>query len=445
MGRGDPGPVRIQLVGSSRRRGRRALAPVGLGRPRGPIAQRRVPAAWWGVLAGVVLLAAAGYLAFALLRTLPQPTFASSLRYGRFRGRPAALAWPHQGEAAMGVEGVGLIGAHGSDRPTPIASVAKVMTAYVVLRDHRLRTGSGGPTIAVNRADVAAFRSDLAAGQSVVSVRAGERLTERQALEGLLLPSGNNIAQLLATWDAGSQRAFVARMNAQARILGLRHTHYADASGVSGRTMSTAGDQARFAMRAFEMPALRQIVDLRQVTLPVAGRQDNLNGLLGRDGIVGIKTGSTSRAGGCFVFAARRRISGRTVTMVGAVLHQLPGHGQPSIIAAAFGASTTLLASTGNVLSSRDVIHRRAMVTSMKTPWSAPVPVMAARSATLLGWPGLRVHAMIATAPHLAAPLTPGENVGTAVLAAGRERARVRLLVAGAVPQASLAWRVSHP
>jgi D-alanyl-D-alanine carboxypeptidase (penicillin-binding protein 5/6) len=396
-------------------------------------------------LAAAALLAAAAYLAFALLRTLPEPTFGPALKYERFRGRAPALAWPHQGEAAIGVEGVGLVGAHGSNQRTPIASVAKVMTAYLVLRDHRLGAGSSGPTIPVGRDDVAAFRSDLAAGQSVVAVRAGERLTERQALEGLLLPSGNNIAQLLATWDAGSQRAFVARMNAQARALGLRDTHYADASGVSARTVSTAADQSRVAMRAFGIPAFRRIVDLSQVTLPVAGRQFNLNRLLGQDGIVGIKTGSTSQAGGCFVFAARQRIAGQTVTVVGAVLHQLPGHAQPSIIAAAFGASTTLLASIGRVLVTHEVIRRHATVTSVKTPWSGPVPVIAARAAPLLGWPGLPIHARITTAPNLAAPLAAGQIVGTAVLVAGRERARVRLLVTGALPQASLTWRLSHP
>jgi serine-type D-Ala-D-Ala carboxypeptidase (penicillin-binding protein 5/6) len=81
-----------------------------------------------------------------------------------------------------------------------------------------LHGGVGGPQITVTPADVAVYRADAAAGQSVVAVRAGERLTERQALEGLLLPSGNNVATLLAR--SGSERAFVAKMNASARALG---------------------------------------------------------------------------------------------------------------------------------------------------------------------------------------------------------------------------------
>ncbi len=343
------------------------------------------------------------------------------------------------------MEGVGLIGAHGSARPTPIASVAKVMTAYVVLGDHRLRSDAGGPSIAVRPADVARYRADLAAGESVVTVRAGERLTERQALEGLLLPSGNNIAELLARWDAGSESAFVARMNATARSLGLRHTHYADASGVNPRTMSTARDQARVAMRALQISAFRQIVALPQVTLPVAGRQYNLNGLLGRDGFVGIKTGSTSRAGGCFVFAAHQRIAGRTVTVVGAVLDQLPTSGQPSLIASAFSASTTLLGSIRQAVRAREVVHRHGRLGWLEDPWGNRVPVVATHSTSLLGWSGLPIHTTIATAPHLAAPLNAGQSVGTAVLAAGGEHATVRLLATQALPQASFTWRLSHP
>lgn len=104
-------------------------------------------------------------------------------------------------------------------------------------------------------ADVAVDRADRAAGQSVVTVVTGERLTERQALEGLLLPSGNNIATLLARWDAGSEAAFVAKLNAQARALGLTHTRYADASGEQAGTVSTAGDEVRLAMLALEVPA----------------------------------------------------------------------------------------------------------------------------------------------------------------------------------------------
>jgi D-alanyl-D-alanine carboxypeptidase (penicillin-binding protein 5/6) len=269
--------------------------------------------------------AAFAYIVFALVRSVPAVTVSPAAYSGAFAGRPARLAWPREGEAAVGVQSIGLIGSHGSGRPTPIASLAKVMAAYVALRDHPLHGDAGGPQIVVSRADVAVYQADAAAGQSVVAVQAGERLTERQALEGLLLPSGNNIATLLARWDAGSERVFVAKMNARARALGLLHTRYTDASGVQAGTVSTAVDQLALAIHAIELPAFRQIVAMGQTTLPVAGRQYNKDTLIGKSGIVGIKTGTTSQAGACFLFAARERLARRSTTVVGAVLHQPTG------------------------------------------------------------------------------------------------------------------------
>jgi D-alanyl-D-alanine carboxypeptidase (penicillin-binding protein 5/6) len=391
----------------------------------------------------LVVLAAIGYVIFTLVRPLPValvqvPT--SSVVHGP----RLALAWPAQGTAAVGVRDVGLIGSHGSGRPAPIASVAKVMTAYVVLHDHPLGAHSSGPPITVGPADIATFQADKAAGQSVVLVRNGERLSERQALEGLLLPSGNNIATMLARWDAGNANAFVAKMNAQARALGLAHTHYADVSGVRAGTVSTAPDQVRLAMAAIGIPAFARIVAMPRATLPVAGVRDNLNGLLGRDGIVGVKTGSTAVAGGCFVFAARQRVAGRTVTVVGAVLHQ-PGTGGQSSIESAFQASTTLLTSVNHALRPVRVVRRGETLAQLKAPWADPVAARAARSASIVGWPGLPIHTTIPTARGISAPVAAGQAVGIAVVAAGAQRARAPLVSSREVPSASIVWRVTHP
>jgi D-alanyl-D-alanine carboxypeptidase (penicillin-binding protein 5/6) len=343
------------------------------------------------------------------------------------------------------VQGVGLIAVHGSARPTSIASVAKVMTAYVLLQDHPLRGGASGPQIEVSPAAVAAYRADLAGGQSVVPVRVGERLSERQALEGLLLPSGNNIATLLAAWDAGSQPVFVARMNADARALGLAHTHYTGASGLQASTVSTAGDQVRLAMRAMQIPVFAHIVGMAQATLPVAGRQFNRDAMLGQDGIVGIKTGRTSAAGGCFLFAARRRVGGHQIVVIGAVLHQLSTPGQPTLADSAFAPARTLLASTGRVVVARRVVARGQTVAWAKASWTDRTALRATRSVSLVGWPGLPIHTTIAPGPPLNAPLASGQRVGTAVLTAGGKHATAALVAAAAAPGASVTWRLSHP
>jgi D-alanyl-D-alanine carboxypeptidase (penicillin-binding protein 5/6) len=221
----------------------------------------------------------------------------------------------------------------------PIASIAKVMTAYLVLRDHPLRPGENGPTIILTDADVADTDRRRRQEESVVSIAAGEQLTELQALQALLLPSANNIAAALARWDAGSQDRFVARMNTTARSLGMTRTRYTDPSGYDDATVSTAADQVRIVDRAMRLPVFGRIVATPSATLPVAGTVRNTNALLGYDGFVGVKTGSDKAAGGCFAFRAIRWVHGKRVTITGVVLGQ-PGHDR---IAAGLAAADAMV------------------------------------------------------------------------------------------------------
>jgi serine-type D-Ala-D-Ala carboxypeptidase (penicillin-binding protein 5/6) len=225
-------------------------------------------------------------------------------------GPLGTIAWPASGVSAAGISGIGVLPGPGASQPVPIASVAKVMTAYIILRDHPLRADEPGPPIVVQPDEAAAYPAQARNGDSLVPVTAGERLTERQALQALLLPSADNMAWILARWDAGSQAAFTAQMNTTARRLGMTGTHYTDPSGLSASTTSTAADQVRLGMAAMSEPALAQIVALRSAVIPVAGVVRNYNTLLGQDGITGLKTGSDTAAGGCILLAAWQQARG---------------------------------------------------------------------------------------------------------------------------------------
>jgi D-alanyl-D-alanine carboxypeptidase (penicillin-binding protein 5/6) len=238
------------------------------------------------------------------------------------RATPATV-WPAYGQAAVQL-GQARIQAGPNQHAAAIASIAKVMTAYLVLRDHPLRLGQDGPTITLTDADVADTDRRRDQRESVVPVAAGERLTELQALQALLLPSANNIAAVLARWDAGSSYRFVARMNATARSLSMTHTRYTDPSGYEDATVSTAADQVRVVDRAMLLPVFASIVATPTATLPVAGTVRNTDRLVGYNGFVGVKTGSDDAAGGCFAFRAIRWIRGKRTTITGVVLGQ-PG------------------------------------------------------------------------------------------------------------------------
>ena len=247
--------------------------------------------------------------------------------------------WPANGQAAFVQTGQSQVHAGPNQHAAAIASVAKVMTAYLVLRDHPLRPGEDGPAIMLNDADVVDTERRRRQGESVVSVAAGEQLSELQALQALLLPSANNMAAVLARWDAGSEALFVARMNATARSLGMTHTRYTDASGYDDATVSTAADQVRLVDRAMRLPVFASIVATPSATLPVAGTVHNTNTLLGHNGFVGVKTGSTAAAGGCFAFRAIHWIDGKQTTITGVVLGQ-PGHDR---IAAGLAAADAMV------------------------------------------------------------------------------------------------------
>jgi len=261
-------------------------------------------------------------------------------------GKPLHLAWPSGGEAAVTVEGLGTLGVSGSETLVPIASLAKVMTAYLVLRDHPLEPGEEGFTIQISPADVEDLHRRIALNQSVIEVEAGEVLSERQALEALLLPSANNVAALLAVHETGSVEAFVAEMNEAAAELGMQKTHYTDPSGFEDTTVSTAADQLKLGRTAMADPTFAQIVAMPSTVLPVAGVVANFNELVGHEGFVGIKTGSDQAAGGCLLFAKRIYADERTLTVLGAVLGQREG----DFIQAALANANRLAASVDAAL-----------------------------------------------------------------------------------------------
>ena len=248
------------------------------------------------------------------------------------------IAWPTEGEAAYATSVVAEIRSSGGDVPVPIASVAKVMTAYVVLQEAPMEIGDSGPTIRITAEDVADTERRKANGESVVPVAAGADLTELQALQALLLPSANNVAVVLARSTAGSVDEFVALMNAAADDLDMDHTTYTDPSGMADDTVSTAADQVRLFDAAMRDPVFAAVAGTRSADLPVAGTVVTTSSLLGQHGFVAGKTGSHDAAGGCYAFRVVREIGGRRVAITGVVLGQRGG----PYVAAALRAAEAL-------------------------------------------------------------------------------------------------------
>jgi serine-type D-Ala-D-Ala carboxypeptidase (penicillin-binding protein 5/6) len=334
---------------------RQGMHPTSAWSPRGPgptrtgVRRRRTSRT---LLTALACLAALGCLTGLVIARLPGPPARTTARSAvtpalaagsATPGQPrlGAVSWPAGGVSAAGISGDGVTDGPGATRPVPVASVAKLMTAYVILRDHPLSPGGSGPDITVEPAEAADYPSQLADGDSLVAVAAGETLTERQALEALLLPSADNMAWILARWDAGGRAAFAARMNAAARGLAMTGTDYTDPSGLDPSTISTAADQVRLGMASMHVPALAAITAESTAVVPVAGLVRNTDTLLGQDGIVGLKTGSTAAAGGCLLVAAWQQVNGHATLIVAAVFGQ-PGTAA-TILPNALGAGRQLV------------------------------------------------------------------------------------------------------
>lgn len=262
------------------------------------------------------------------------------------RALAASLPWPADGETALWAEDFGGLGVCGKRTPVPIASVTKVMTAYVILQDHPLASPADqGPDLTV---DAQAESESLSRDESTAPVRAGQHISERRLLELMLVPSAGNVARLLARWDAGSEGAFVAKMNAAAAQLGMRDTNYADSAGINDHTRSTAADQLKLAEAAFTDSTLLNLTSQRETRVPDDPTElPNTDSLLGTDGVIGGKTGSSTPAGGALMWAARRTIDGQEQLVLGVVLHQDAGTTPEQGLARALTVSRRLVAALG--------------------------------------------------------------------------------------------------
>ncbi|GAA4605271.1 hypothetical protein GCM10023195_18240 [Actinoallomurus liliacearum] len=368
--------------------------------------RKRRRTGWIVAVALLVLLALV--VTGQLVRPTPRPTLRLTLAATRhtFDGAAPDLPWPQQGQATLYVDGLGTMGSFGGQTPIPTASVAKVMTAYVFLNDHPLASGTDGPTYRISSEEAAQLPARKERGESLVEVVAGQAFTERKALEALLLVSANNIAHELARWDVGDEQAFVAKMNATARSLGMTGTTYTDPSGYDSTTVSTAADQVKLLTAAMRIPAFAEVVN-HHTYVPNDGRPSRTagNALLGRFGVVGGKTGYTDAAGGNFVFAVRKRKGSVTTTIVGAVM----GQRSPSAMGAIEAAQPLIIAAE-QALTSVTLARTGAEVALVDDGLGGHTPLRATAPVTVVGWGGLTVPVRVTGAPPRQA--SAGARVG---------------------------------
>lgn len=181
-----------------------------------------------------------------------------------------------------------------------MASIAKLMTAMVILDNHNLDE------------KIRVSRNAAEQTGSQMRLRPGEELTVENTLAGMLINSGNDAAAALAEYDAGNEKAFVKKMNEKAFALGLKDTLFSNAKGFDEENnYSTAFDIMIFSRAAWQYPFIKQTVGRKKAEAASADGKikhalESTNELLEDPyfKILGLKTGSTPAAGLSFVSMA---------------------------------------------------------------------------------------------------------------------------------------------
>jgi len=353
-------------------------------------------------------------------------------------GTPPAMPWPSRGSAAVGVQSLGFIGSSGNEQAIPAASVAKVMTALVILEDKPLKKNDPGPTITISDTDVQSYNTDFANKESTARVQADEQISELQLLQGMLIPSANNFAETLARWDTGSIDAFVTKMNTRATALHLTHTKFADTSGANPGTVSTPSDLMSLGMTAMKQEVFAQVVGMASADLPVAGTVYNVDGVLGQSGIVGIKTGSGLNTGANFLFAATISVDGIPITFFGCVM------GQPTLDDT-FAAAKKLIGAMQSALHVRKVLVKNQTVATYITPWGAQTDLVSSVDVELIEWPGMVLRQRVdARTLVLDRPLPAGTQEGTEHMVLGGYNLDVPLVTADPMYPPGRFWRLTR-
>ncbi len=311
------------------------------------------------------------------------------------------------------------------------ASMTKVMTLHLALQ--ALRTHRARVTDPVSVSDNA-YRL----GGSQIWLEPGETIALGQLLRAIAIGSANDACVAVAEHLAGSESAFVAQMNAEAKRLGMTHTHYANSHGLDADGhYTTAQDMAILARAVVTDPGLLQLTSQREDRTIRDGKGGHLwlvntNRLLGKvPGLDGLKTGYTGKAGYCLTATAQRQGLRLVAVVMGDATSKERFADITTLLQSGFSNfEAVLLAKGGQPLGSVKVLRGTG----------TDVPVVVARDVHAVRPRGeaLTVKLQPKLPQELRAPVRKGQAVGEAeILSAGQKIASVPLIAARGVARAT--------
>jgi D-alanyl-D-alanine carboxypeptidase (penicillin-binding protein 5/6) len=241
--------------------------------------------------------------------------------------------------------------------------------------------------------------------------------------------SANNIADMLAVWAYGSMDAYVAAANDFVAKHGIDTMTIADASGFSPKTIATAVDLVRAGELLMDDPLLTGIVKQKSLTIPGVGAVPSTNVLLGDD-VVGIKTGNTDEAGGCYVIAATHTVDGsESITIVAAVMGAKD-------VPSAMRSARSIAQDARSGFASRTIVAANDRVATYKLPWGTDVQAVVRDDLRVVLWLPRPVDTEVSLST-VNDSVAAGQALGT-VSVHGQS---AEVVAEAAVPPPPLLWR----
>jgi D-alanyl-D-alanine carboxypeptidase (penicillin-binding protein 5/6) len=346
----------------------------------------------------------------------------------------AAITWPTQGSAAVGIGGIGTTSS--SLDAAAIASVTKVVSSLMVLDRMPLAVGEQGPEFSFTRADNLAYWDYRRSDQSALDVPVGGTLTEFQLLQGTLLGSANNYIDRLSQEIWGSPSAFTAAAEVWLRDRGLDSITIVTPSGFDARNTATPESLVALAELAMQNPVFAGIVGTPSVDLPGAGTVVNTNGMLADPGVVGVKTGTLGDSWNLLT-AKVITIDDTTVHLYASVLGQADDEQRLAQTRSLFSQVETALEQQAPAVAAGTVVG------TVTTPWGATADVVTDADTDIVLWNGAMAEA--STDFSLGDNRESGDEVGTLTSSGPLNTVTTSLSLADDVDAPSPWWRLTHP
>lgn len=322
------------------------------------------------------------------------------------------------------------------DETYEIASLTKLVTALVGLEEQPVVAGETGPTYTVTEADDEIRDRVLQDNGVVEDAPAGLELTARQMLELILMPSANNYAISYAEWVFGSEAAFVEAAAAWAEREGLETLRIVDPTGLSERNVASTADLVQVGRLALEHPVVSEIVAQSWVNIPGVGPIENSNPILGDEGVVGVKTGTTTTAGFNLVAARQATVDGRPITAVSVALGRATDDARAA-------DSRAILDEALSTTQQTELLAPGAVVGGVVVWDGTAVPLVSAAGATATLVPG--ETATLTTELGALSTDVAGAVVGGITVTTPTGTEQVRVVTDAAVEEPDFWWRFTHP